>query len=319
MTSLSPRRRRVQILTVLSLAVAIFAAFTVSPAAAGTDSHAAAAWCGDSGPFSSLDRLAVSSAAARGGVIRERELGQVHASAPAGASRAQRADFQVTVPTWVHVVSDGAIGNVSDRAIRDQIRVLDMTYGGFEGGVATGFDFELVGITRTDNATWHYASDFESETAMKQALRRGGDDTLNIYLTTAGPYLGWAYYPSIVDDPTYAYLDGIVIDWESLRGVSDTYAGRFDQGETATHEAGHWLNLAHTFEGKCSPAGDGVADTPSERTPTSGCPVGKDTCQAPGLDPIHNYMDYSYDQCYTEFTAGQAARMQDAWAFWRAS
>jgi hypothetical protein len=30
-------------------------------------------------------------------------------------------------------------------------------------------------------------------------------------------------------------------------------------------------------------------------------------------------MDYSYDQCYTEFTAGQAARMQDAWQFWRAS
>jgi hypothetical protein len=30
-------------------------------------------------------------------------------------------------------------------------------------------------------------------------------------------------------------------------------------------------------------------------------------------------MDYSYDQCYTEFTAGQADRMQDAWLFWRAS
>jgi hypothetical protein len=29
-------------------------------------------------------------------------------------------------------------------------------------------------------------------------------------------------------------------------------------------------------------------------------------------------MDYSYDTCYTEFTAGQTARMQDAWIFWRA-
>jgi hypothetical protein len=44
--------------------------------------------------------------------------------------------------------------------------------------------------------------------------------------------------------PGRADLDGIVIDWESLPGVSDTYEGRFDEGKTATHEVGHWLNLA---------------------------------------------------------------------------
>ena len=319
MSSLSLRRDRNRILTMLTLAAAIFAAFTVAPAAAGTHSHGTSdVWCDESSVFNSLDGFAVSSTA-RGAVVREKELGQVHKNVPANRSRASRPGFSATVPTWVHVVSDGAIGNVSDRAINDQIRVLDMTFGGFEGGVATGFNFELVGVTRTDNATWHYADDFASESAMKQALHRGGDDTLNLYVTTAGAYLGWAYYPSITDDPTFDYLDGVVIDWESMLGTSTRYAGAYDQGETGTHEVGHWLNLAHTFEGKCGRQGDFVADTPSERTPTSGCPIGKDTCPAPGLDPIHNYMDYSFDSCYTEFTAGQAARMHDAWLFWRAS
>jgi hypothetical protein len=32
----------------------------------------------------------------------------------------------------------------------------------------------------------------------------------------------------------------------SRRRLSTTYAGRYDQGETATHEAGHWLNLEPT-------------------------------------------------------------------------
>ena len=293
---------------------ALIAAFGVSPAAAGTTSQSS--WACDTVGFSSLSQLAVSSTA-RGDVrMREPDLGQVHTEAP--AQRGSGPNFSVTVPTWVHVVSDGAIGNVSNRAVRDQIRVLDMTFGGFEGGVATGFDFELVGITRTDNAEWHYASFGPDERDMKRALHRGGDDTLNIYLTTAGPISGGPTCPTSPSTATPISMASSSTGSRSV-GVSDTYEGRYDQGETATHEAGHWLNLEHTFYGGCNDFGDFVADTPPERTPTSGCPVGKDTCPEPGLDPIHNYMDYSYDQCYTEFTAGQADRMQDAWLFWRAN
>ena len=65
-----------------------------------------------------------------------------------------------------------------------------------------------------------------------------------------------------------------------------------------------------TTEGRrgCNAKGDFVDDTPPMRVPTRGCPEGKDTCREPGLDPIHNYMDYSDDACYDQFTAGQVAR-----------
>jgi len=51
---------------------------------------------------------------------------------------------------------------------------------------------------------------------------------------------------------------------------------------------------------------------------TNGCPEGQDSCpDLPGLDPIHNYMDYSYDTCYTMFTAGQTSRMQTMFSAYR--
>ena len=92
----------------------------------------------------------------------------------------------------------------------------------------------------------------------------------------------------------------------------------YNLGFTATHEAGHWIGLYHTFQNGCSAVGDRIDDTPRQRFPTSGCPAGQDSCPEPGLDPIHNYMDYSYDPCYTEFTAQQATRMQQQWLAYRA-
>ena len=106
-----------------------------------------------------------------------------------------------------------------------------MTFGGFEGGYRTGFRFQLAGVTRTANTTWYLAGPSTSgERAMKRALKAGGDNALNIYLTTAGVYLGWAYYPNQTEKNGSAYLDGIVVDWESMLGTSTTYAGQLRPG-----------------------------------------------------------------------------------------
>ena len=258
--------------------------------------------------------------AGRGGDVREPDLGQTAADLPASAKGRAGANFAASVPVYVHVITADGVGSLTGAQIADQITVLNRTFAGAEGGARTGFSFRLAGVTRTDNADWFFANPGgKREHSMKKALRRGGPESLNLYSTTAGDYLGWAYLPDIVTKPGQAYLDGVVIDWESMRGTSATYAGKYDQGETATHEVGHWLNLEHTFFGGCNDKGDFVDDTPAEKTATNGCPAGKDTCKAPGFDPIHNYMDYSYDRCYTQFTQGQSQRMRDAWLFYRAA
>ncbi len=220
------------------------------------------------------------------------------------------------IDVYFHVVTgtDGT-GAVGDATVASQIMVLNQTFGGWFGGDDTGFEFRLAGITRSVNDVWFEQETFAAEVEMKAALRQGDTADLNIYSTSGGGYLGWAYYPSITASNQYGILDGVVLHYGSLPGGS---VPNYNLGYTATHEVGHYLGLAHTFEQGCQGHGDYVDDTPYEAVPTSGCPEGKDTCtRGAGPDPIHNYMDYSYDRCYTEFTAGQTERMQEQFAHWR--
>jgi hypothetical protein len=86
----------------------------------------------------------------------------------------------------------------------------------------------------------------------------------------------------------------------------------------AEHEDGHWMGLGRTFNfwlPNGTEAGDEVADTPEHQANTrSDCHVepAVDTIpEAPGLDPVHNFMNDTGDSCMSEFTLGQEQRMDE--------
>ncbi|MCA1614861.1 MAG: zinc metalloprotease [Acidobacteria bacterium] len=225
----------------------------------------------------------------------------------------------VTIPVYFHVINRGAgidNGDVPDHMLRAQVRVLNDSFSGATGGAATPFRFELAGVDRTTNPDW-FSMGIQSiqERQAKAALRKGGPEALNVYTTDGGGYLGWATFPSSYS--SQPSQDGVVVYYDSLPGGS-LYP--YNEGDTATHEVGHWLGLYHTFQNGCTPDNDYVDDTAAEAGPAFGCPVGRDSCtrsRYPGEDPVFNFMDYTDDPCMFLFTAGQTARMEGMHAQYR--
>ena len=179
---------------------------------------------------------------------------------------------------------------------------------------SSNISFDLISTDYTVNDTW--ATD-GNDAEMKVALRKGNYSALNVYFQTnlssivdgaPSQMLGYCTLPTNV---TYLPCDGC----EEAEFPSSDYAmdgcnvlagsmpngnvDDYNQGKTAVHEIGHWFGLLHTFQDNtcaADDAGDYIDDTPKQSFSTDGCPVGKDSClDSPGLDPIHNFMDYSSD------------------------
>jgi hypothetical protein len=64
----------------------------------------------------------------RGSTVREPDLSQTHQDMPASAKDKAGKNFKATIPFTFHVVTDGAIGAVTDAQIAAQIEVLNNTY-----------------------------------------------------------------------------------------------------------------------------------------------------------------------------------------------
>ncbi|EPQ26160.1 uncharacterized protein PFL1_06368 [Pseudozyma flocculosa PF-1] len=211
------------------------------------------------------------------------------------------ADAKKSVDVVFHVVHDGKEGNLTSSQINQQVDVLNSDYSKY------GFQFALNATNYVDNADWfrNVAPGSTQQDELKNANHRGDEKVLNLYsVNFSNNLLGYATFPWDARDALKQ--DGVVFQYSTVPGGNEL---GYNMGKTATHEVGHWLGLYHVFQGGCAAPGDLVDDTPPQSQATSGCPARQDSCPGGGVDSIHNYMDYSNDECLTEFTDGQAVRM----------
>ncbi|KAK6224257.1 metalloprotease MEP1 [Colletotrichum tabaci] len=257
------------------------------------------------------------------------KLGARSSSSSSSSSSNSSSNSLPTIDVKVHfhtVSSEAKRDYISDQALDKQFALLRDVYANYDINIQRD---ETVASRTVDDflATGSWPLTSQQVAAKKDFLtrtRKGGYDAINLYFYTDMLEDFWGSCTLPRDNVTRTFddvnfrEDGCGINADSLPN------GPFERvglGYTTIHEVGHWFGLLHVFQGyTCEGSGDLVDDTPAAQVDTTGCPIGKDSCpDVPGLDPIHNYMDYSDDSCYNEFTEGQKLRMHSMWETLRLS
>jgi len=196
-------------------------------------------------------------------------------------------------------------GNFSDAIIQEQMDILNNDYSGRGEYHNMNWRFSLRNVTRVANERW-----FQYMGIMELIYKpRYADDVYhNLHIYTGwmnGGVLGMCFFSYMF--PENSSMHGCLINYQSMvHGGATPY----DSGQTAAHEIGHHLGLFHVWQGRCiAPWSDRVDDTPPQYTNSRLCPDPIPQSCTPGqYDNIHNFMDYSDDDCRWYFSEGQSAR-----------
>ena len=245
-----------------------------------------------------------------------------------------------TIPVVVHVVHLNGPENISDEQIYDALRTLNEdfsnnnadlgnTVAAFSGIIGNpDIEFKLAtkdpngnchsGITRTVSGSTYdegYSFQTGSQDIVEDVAAQHGVWPQNRYMSVfvcidPSGAAGYTFRPTNAFSGNQMY--GAIFMRHDYMGTIGT--GSNTSRHTLSHEAGHWLNLAHPWGNSNNPGlanncngDDGVLDTPNS--------IGWQSCNLNGtscgsLDNVQNIMEYSY--CSTMFTQGQAARMHTA-------
>jgi len=201
-------------------------------------------------------------------------------------------------------MTDKASPTVSRKRVLAQWRVIDTDFH------PVGIHFHKPTIDFHNNKAWTEDC-YGNYADICQSIVTTPETTVNIIVCEMfGKDRILGMMPGSVVDDEWLATQAVFVDFRTLPNGDPAFI-RFGQGRTATHELGHFFGLAHTFSepSSCVDA-DGIADTPAQKNPSSGCPIDHDSCpDSPGTDASWSFMDYSDDGCMQRFSQGQINRI----------